>query len=473
MRSNLIRKQDRQYADVDRVMSRIRQEAKTAIAAADIAPRRIAKRPSSDAAANQQSVLYSEELNYLNANWHNWNPATEITSHRPIVGKLIVKLKRFFVDLVWNYLLKGYFERERNFQMHLVKYLNANARYIDSRNADLFWQLIDKVDNDIASANERIDQLFDHAETRMQHLERETAARIEDLERTRDLLTEIAAKTDRDLAGLDEYTHDLDARIAQLKLSQPRGTSRREIAAESFVNSLTDTTPDQFFAVGARSHGSESRVKAHLREFVEYFIDADGPVVDFGCERGEFLELLNERKIKAVGLSFSAELAKLCQDKGLSVEHAGGAQWLAEVEDQTLGGIFTENAVNFLSAGEFGLFLELASRKIRPGGRIVMEVANPQSLVAFAQNQSTVPHHSAAYQPDVLRMLVESFGLRVLRSSLCQSFESDSLLQLLELDENLPGRWHQALKPLNDNLDRLNGLLFGHKSYVIVAEVQG
>jgi len=110
-----------------------------------------------------QPILYSEELNYLNAHWNEWSEAEEFTSHRPIVGKFIVRLKRKLRSFLVESLLKGYFERERAFQMNLVRHLNSTARYVDARDAEIFWQLVGKVDNDITSMNERSDRLFHEA----------------------------------------------------------------------------------------------------------------------------------------------------------------------------------------------------------------------------------------------------------------------------------------------------------------------
>ncbi len=477
MRSNSNKKHSLKNSKVDVVMKRIREQAKKAIASSDIAPRPIpigsrqAKRED-----NKQSVLYSEELNYLNANWHNWNPATEITSHRPIIGRFIVRIKRFFVDLVWNYLLKAYFERERLFHMNLVKYLNANARYIDSRNADLFWQLIQKIDHDVQSINERVDHLFDHAEARMQAIEEDFSKTIEDLDHVRFMVSNASSRTKKELLELEEYGHELESKISQLKLARGRSGGRGLSSSQTSVVSVSgEPIPDPFFVVGARAAGSESAVKEHLNDLVEYFSDTQGLVVDFGCERGEFLELLASRGIQAVGLSFSEELAELCKDKGLRVEQTENVKWLGEVEDRSLGGVFTKNATNILNPAQLGLFFELVAQKVQVGGRLVIEVGNPQPLVGFSKSLANIPHHRESYQADVLRMIVEAYGMRILDIAPRQSSkvkQRGGELELIKFDESLPPRWHNALKPINDNIKRLNEMLFTYKSYVLVAEIQ-
>lgn len=117
-----------------------------------------------------ESVLYSDELNYLNSHWNDWSSPQDISSHRKISGKIVVFVKKRIQSFLWNSLFKTYFEREREFQMQLVRYLNAVARYIDARDTEIFWQLNTKLDNDVTALCERGDRLFVEAFSRFEDL---------------------------------------------------------------------------------------------------------------------------------------------------------------------------------------------------------------------------------------------------------------------------------------------------------------
>lgn len=112
---------------------------------------------------SEKPILYSEELNYLNANWANFNPVASLSSHRRVIGPWIVRMKRLIIDFLWNNLFRSYFEHERDFNMQLVRHLNRSARYIDARDKEIFWQIIKKVDSDVEMLIERIDTLFTSA----------------------------------------------------------------------------------------------------------------------------------------------------------------------------------------------------------------------------------------------------------------------------------------------------------------------
>ncbi len=176
--------------DVEAIMERIRAQVKAAP--------RLGSRPKylPPAAklfdANVSPVLYSEELNYLNSHWNDWSQPAPFTSHRPLIGRLIIKWKTRFRDFLWGALFRDYFEREREFQAQLVRFLNASARYVDARDAALFWQIVKKVDNDISSVNERSDLLVQELSSELSKLG-ERIAGVEDISTFRNAAPSAAA----------------------------------------------------------------------------------------------------------------------------------------------------------------------------------------------------------------------------------------------------------------------------------------
>ncbi len=157
--------------DVEAIMRRIREDVRLTIKneRAEF-PKYIPPAPEDN--RNPGTALIDfEELNYINSHWHNWCVTEELNSHRKYFGKLVVKAKRFIIGIVWQYILKGYLEREQQFNMQLVRYLNANARHVDNRDYENFWQLIRKMDNDVAALNDRMDRLIDVLDSRISSLE--------------------------------------------------------------------------------------------------------------------------------------------------------------------------------------------------------------------------------------------------------------------------------------------------------------
>ena len=163
--------------DIDAIMERIRSDVKASLSGEGTSyPKYVP--PSSDGALDGRALIDFDELNYLNAHWHDWSVAEDISSHRRIVGPVIVRAKRFVMNVLWQYLLKGYLEREKQFQMQLVRYLNANARYTDARDYKIFWEVVKKMDNDVSALNERMDRLVDKLHSNLMALESDIDRKI-------------------------------------------------------------------------------------------------------------------------------------------------------------------------------------------------------------------------------------------------------------------------------------------------------
>lgn len=160
--------------NVEELMQRIRSEVKDAVSKERSNLPRYT--PANEFKQDDGTALIDyDELNFINAHWHDWPKIEELSSHRKLLGRFIVRAKRFIVDSIMNACLSGYFERERQFHLNLVRYLNSNARYVDNRDYKNFWQLVKKVDSDVAALNERTDRFYDQLSSSVISMQEEIA----------------------------------------------------------------------------------------------------------------------------------------------------------------------------------------------------------------------------------------------------------------------------------------------------------
>ncbi|MFQ6038854.1 MAG: class I SAM-dependent methyltransferase, partial [Candidatus Aminicenantales bacterium] len=96
-----------------------------------------------------------------------------------------------------------------------------------------------------------------------------------------------------------------------------------------------------------RFRGSEEDVKTQQASFLAYF-EKGGKVLDLGCGRGEFLELLEEKGIDALGVDINRQMVEICRDKGLECQEGDLLEVLMEQEDRSLGGIFSSQVIEHL-----------------------------------------------------------------------------------------------------------------------------
>ena len=79
--------------------------------------------------------------------------------------------------------------------------------------------------------------------------------------------------------------------------------------------------------------GSEEFIRERQRVYLE-ILEGREPVLEFGCGRGEFLDLLGEAGLRSLGVDLDAGMVARCHEKGhTQVVNADGLDYLESIED--------------------------------------------------------------------------------------------------------------------------------------------
>jgi O-antigen chain-terminating methyltransferase len=251
----------------------------------------------------------------------------------------------------------------------------------------------------------------------------------------------------------ERLLRELEERLARV---ERRGRAVGAVGAPAPVTVAAQpgasTVPD-YFAYESRMRGSVDAIRERQRRYVDLFRDA-APVLDVGCGRGELVGLLREAGVEARGIDADADMVAYARGDGLDVEHADAVGYLDSVDDGTLGGIFMGQVVEHLPAATLARVLELAVRKLRPGGLFVAETINPLSPLAL-RNYFADLTHAQPLVPETLELLARQVGFVDTEVR----FLNEPAERLAEPDDPL----------IAQNVKRLNELLFGPLDYALVA----
>jgi len=133
-------------------------------------------------------------------------------------------------------------------------------------------------------------------------------------------------------------------------------------------------------------------------------------VLDVGCGRAEWLELLGERGVPAEGLDLNEDFVAEGKRAGLAVFSADAMQYLAQQPDQSYGLISAFHVVEHLGFENLLLFLREAYRVVDDGGAILLETPNPANLVVGACNFYLDPTHERPIPSILLSFAAEFSG---------------------------------------------------------------
>jgi hypothetical protein len=146
--------------------------------------------------------------------------------------------------------------------------------------------------------------------------------------------------------------------------------------------------------------------------------------------------------------------------------------YLTGLDDEALGGLIATQVVEHLQPDDLMRVLELAARKLRPGGAIVLETINPTCWSAFFESYIRDPTHVRPVHPDTLRYLLIAHGFAGAEIRWRSPYPIEGKLARIGGRAAVePGdpRLDAIVSTTDGNTDHLNALLFGARDYAAVA----
>jgi SAM-dependent methyltransferase len=377
-------------------------------------------------------------------------------------------------------LVRTQVEASVRFQSQLVVYLQTITPFVDTKDYEVAG-LARRATEDVVVTAARLDEIVRGWAAGLSGLADDMLQRYEAL----------AVADHRHAAALDEL------RTAVALARQTTAVLQREVerllaaGPAGAVATAPPATPGSIEAAGGpqqllaqdrlRSHhyagfedafrGGEDEIRERMEDYVARFAGASD-VLDVGCGRGEFLELLRDRGIAARGIDLNVEMVQRCRAKGLDVVEADALTYLSGLADASLGGVIASQVVEHLQPDDLMRFLELAARRLRPGGLIVLETINPASWSAFFDSYVRDLTHVRPVHPDTLRYLLIAHGFAATEIVWRSPYPDESKLARVGGAARAPtagdARLDAVIAAMDRNTDRLNALMFGPADYAAV-----
>jgi SAM-dependent methyltransferase len=255
-------------------------------------------------------------------------------------------------------------------------------------------------------------------------------------------------------------------KLAPVAQRAEAGESRVPSAEGAFAGHL-----DAYKYVGFEDQfrGSREVIRGRLESYLPLF-DGHADVLDVGCGRGEFLDLLAARGIAAKGIDLNHEMAEGCRARGLDVSEADAVTYLTALPDESLGGLFSAQVVEHLEPQYLLQFLELAGHKLRPGGRLVLETLNPACWVAFFESYIRDITHVWPLHPETLKYLVVASGFTRAAIEFRSPVPQQDRLQPIAVPAGADPVVNELAEAFNGNVEKLNSRIFTFLDYAVVAD---
>jgi SAM-dependent methyltransferase len=213
--------------------------------------------------------------------------------------------------------------------------------------------------------------------------------------------------------------------------------------------------------------GSPDEIRRRVEEYLPIFENAND-VLDVGCGRGEFLDLLRERAVRARGIDINPAMVEVCRGKGLQAETGDALAYVRGLPDSSLGGLFAAQVVEHLEPRYLMRLLDAAFDKLRPGSPIVLETINPACWFAFFESYIRDLTHVRPVHPDTLKYLLIATGFQRVEISYRAPYPEADKLQGLARGSGAPTSFDDMIETLNANVEKINRLLFTYLDYAAI-----
>jgi O-antigen chain-terminating methyltransferase len=210
--------------------------------------------------------------------------------------------------------------------------------------------------------------------------------------------------------------------------------------------------------------GTAAEVTAKVEPYVADVLatPGDGPVVDVGCGRGEWLALLAEHEVAAYGVDTNAVVVERCREAGLDVRPGDALAHLREVEPGSVRAVTSFHVVEHLSLDTLVGLIDAALVALQPGGALILETPNPTNLNVGAASFYLDPTHLKPLHPQFLEFLVRQRGFATVEGR----YLNPEGGPMLDADDLALGGTRERAQAL---VDRINWALGGPMDFGIVA----
>ena len=404
-----------------------------------------------------------QEIDYLNR-YMDIHAEYSISSHRPIMGRFLIKGRQLVHEEVRRYidLVVG---KQIEFNAHVARIINGLIPSFDDKNREVRTELSGEIDDKVdlvktevsGESWDRVSQvkteLSGEIDDKVDLVKTEVSREIWD--RVSQVKTELSGEID-DKVDLvkTEVSREIWDRVSQVKtelsgeIDDKVSQVKTEIGEviEGKVNELVATINEDIKNKAWLADMLERRIKtiehpdrnALESGYINYFVFSDEMgeawtkisgrsvetpnvfeesiklfshcknVLEIGCGRGYFLQMLKENGIGGYGIELNEDFVRYCQRLGLEVQKIDALTHLNSIEDKSIDGIFMGQVIEHLPPEVSHAVLKLCYQKLQYGAHIVIVTPNILNMTVSTNLFYMDPTHVTHVHPEVIKFLLRS-----------------------------------------------------------------
>ena len=173
---------------------------------------------------------------------------------------------------------------------------------------------------------------------------------------------------------------------------------------------------DPFYrAFEERYRGSRESIESRLEVYLPFVeplkaLYKKPEILDLGCGRGEWLELLRRKGFQAKGVDLDEGMLLACRELNLNAYQADALDYLRGLTANKLSVVSAFHFVEHISFDALRQLVDEAYRVLKPGGLLILETPNSENLAVGTSSFYLDPTHQKPLPAQLLAFVVDYAG---------------------------------------------------------------
>ena len=349
-------------------------------------------------------------------------------------------------------------------------HMNEAVAHLSNENRKQFETLHKQLSDLNGTVRLQMNSLFREQEKLVESLNTRQADLSSLVDETNRRATELAEVQERHAAELqaikvqlEKQIDDLIERLQKSRMNIAQQESRLSRLLNGTAVPAVSTQPVEgeedhlldslYFSLEDALRGTPEQIKEEVKVYLPVLQNAgfSSDILDVGCGRGEWLQVLRETGFEARGIDTNRILVQQCKELDLDVEEREALSYLRSLPDAGLNVVTAFHFAEHLPLETLVRFLDESARTLRPGGLIILETPNPENLLVGSCNFYLDPTHKNPIPIPTMKLLLEARGFRCEEVLKLHAVESTKI----EVKDQLTSH--------------LNHFLYGPMNYAVVA----
>jgi SAM-dependent methyltransferase len=214
-----------------------------------------------------------------------------------------------------------------------------------------------------------------------------------------------------------------------------------------------------YMALEDRFRGERSEIYDRLSVYLP-LIDPSSLAIDLGCGRGEWLSLLRDNHIQAIGIDNSDRMVKTCENLKFKVLQTDILAYMATLANDSVGSVTGFHIVEHLPFDTVIQVFSETLRVLKPGGVAIFETPNPENVLVGSCNFYIDPTHRNPLPSNMVQFLAMEVGF------------VNTAIQYLHPNPGQINSDDLADSPEKQVIDRFNHFFYGAQDYAMIGYKQ-